>query len=91
MRDLHGIRVDSLHNLVSDALPDNGEWHTLTTYVRKVDGVLQVDELMLRREPAASARIADELMSGLLAKHVNRSEVVAAVERVLRAHAPPTE
>lgn len=43
--------TDNLHNTVTGALPDNGEWHTLTAMVRKVDGVFQVDELMLRRIP----------------------------------------
>jgi len=44
-----GIPCDNLHSLVGDALPSNGEWHTLTACVRKTeDGVFQVDELLLR-------------------------------------------
>ena len=47
---LRGIRADYLENLIGDALPANGEWHTLTSYVRKTEGgELQVDELLVRR------------------------------------------
>lgn len=46
---LHGIQCDNLHNLVADALPSNGQWHTLVSRVRKTeDGVFQIDELVVR-------------------------------------------
>lgn len=47
---LHGIRCDNLHNLVADALPSNGQWHTLVSRVRKTeDGVFQIEELVVRQ------------------------------------------
>ena len=47
---LHGIKCGNLHDLVADALPSNGQWHTLTSLVRKTeDGEFQIDELAVRQ------------------------------------------
>lgn len=48
---LHGIRCGNLQDLVADALPSNGQWHTLVSLVRKTeDGVFQIDELIVRQD-----------------------------------------
>jgi len=48
--NIHGIRCGNLHELVSDSLPSNGQWHTLISLVRKKeDGEFQIDELVVRK------------------------------------------
>lgn len=44
-----------LYGAVSAAIPNNGEWHQLSSLVRNIDGVFQCAELLIRRFPGEAS------------------------------------